>query len=252
MAVESDWWRSFFLGEWGRLQSEGMAAGRTAEEVDFLVDALALTPGDRVLDVPCGTGRIAIELGRRGFPAIGVDFNPEAIATGRRASGAADVPVELREGDMRELPWDGEFDAAVCFFGSFGYFEDEENRRFAAAVARALKPGGRWLIDTHVMESLMPVFQNRDWMPASDEPGAARILSERRFDLETRRIETTWTFVDGGRTGASSESSIRLYAYGELCELLRSVGFTRFEGLETLTGKPFDLGSRRLSLVAHR
>lgn len=48
----------------------------------------------------------------------------------------------------------------------------------------------------------------------------------------------------------SAHSSIRIYAYAELCELLRAAGFGSFQGLETMTGARFELGSRRLCLIA--
>lgn len=76
----------------------------------------------------------------------------------------------------------------------------------------------------------------------SQDPGRQR-------DIDRGRVDCEWTFIDDGNA-RSSKSSIRLYSYRELCELLREAGFTTFEALETVTGKPFKLGSQRLSVVA--
>jgi hypothetical protein len=150
--------------------------------------------------------------------------------------------------DMRDFAATSVFDAASCFFGSFGYFSDADNLRFAANVARALAPGGGFLIDTHVTESLFPLFQERRW---DYLPDGTRVLEESRYDLESRRVETTWTFLrESGPV--SSNVSIRLYGCGELCELLRAAGFREFTALESGTSAPFKLGARRLALVARK
>ena len=67
----------------------------TVQEVDFLVDALELRPGMRVLDAGCGPGRHALELARRGIAVVGVDASPDFVALARAAAG--DLPVEFRE-----------------------------------------------------------------------------------------------------------------------------------------------------------
>jgi hypothetical protein len=78
------------------------------------------------------------------------------------------------------------------------------------------------------------------------------VLEERRWNLETGRIEADWTFVDPQDGVQTAHSSIRVYTYAELCTLLRTAGFRRFQGLDTTTGAPFRLGSRRLCLIATR
>jgi SAM-dependent methyltransferase len=121
---------------------------------------------------------------------------------------------------MRDIPWSEEFDAAFCFGGSFGYFDDEGNRRHVASVSRSLKPEGRFLIDAHTLETLLPVFQERDWGHRGDD----LILQDRSFDHETTRVGAQWTIIHQGHTSQRS-SSMRIYTYRELCQLLAGVGF---------------------------
>ena len=114
----------------------------TTQEIDFLVEHLALRPGMRVLDAGCGPGRHALELARRDIHVTGVDLSPEFIALAREAAG--DLPVEFRECDVRALPYVNTFDAVLCLcqggFGLLGGGPDELDviRRFA----EALRPGG--------------------------------------------------------------------------------------------------------------
>ena len=246
------WWQAFFSGPWAELQAAGYPAERTRAEVDFIVSTLDLVPGQRVLDVPCGEGRHTIELATRGLRVSGADFNPGAIAVARQRAAAAGVAADFEPTDMRELRFSQPFDAVLCFFGSFGYFDDADNLRFATRAAASLREGGQFLIDTHVMESLAPIHSERGWSWSGEAGNSTRMLEERRWDLETGRIEADWTFVDPQAGIRTAHSSIRVYTYAELCTLLRTAGFRSFRGIETGTGVPFKLGSRRLCLIATR
>lgn len=84
----------------------------------------------------------------------------------------------------------------------------------------------------------------------SKEP-PLRVLEERRLDLESGRIESTWTFIGENET-VSRWTSLRLYSYRELQSLLKTAGFSRCQAFETGTKESFRLGSSRLSLVAAR
>jgi ubiquinone/menaquinone biosynthesis C-methylase UbiE len=249
MSSSSEWWESFFRGPWGDFKARGFPLHNTGAEVDFLVSALKLNAGDKVLDLACGTGRHSVELAARGMDVTGVDFNRTALDIAESAAKGSGVAPRFVERDMRELQGGELFDAAICFWTSFGYFEDEaDDLRVAQRVARALKPGGRFLIDVHVMETVFPRFQERRWSWFDDEH-PKRLLEEVSFDIDAGRVECEWTFLEDGKA-RSSTSSIRLYSYRELCALLREAGFATFEALETVTGKPFKLGSPRLSVVA--
>lgn len=115
----------------------------TVQEVDFLVDALALQPGMRALDAGCGPGRHALELARRGIAVVGVDTSPDFIALARAAVG--DLPAEFREADVRDLDYRDEFDAIICLCqGGFGLLGgDDRELDVVTRFAGALRPGGK-------------------------------------------------------------------------------------------------------------
>ena len=113
----------------------------TEQEVDFLVDVLELEPGMRVLDVGCGPGRHAHELGRRGFDVLGIDISQRVIDLAR-----ADAPkgVEFRRADARARHFDGGFDAAISLCqGAFGLVGPGADLDVLAGMHAALEPGGR-------------------------------------------------------------------------------------------------------------
>lgn len=244
-----DWWQSFFGAPWAKIQSGGYAPERTRTECDLIQRALDLAPGARVLDIPCGIGRHSIELARRGFEMTGVDFNPDHIAQARAQAAQDGVVAEFLTDDMREFVSNRPFDAAFCFFGSFGYFNDADDEKFARAVAANLGADGKFAIDAHLVETLAPIYRELDWHWAG-EPGASpRVLEERRWDMESGRIEVSWTIVE--ETGTqSSPASIRIYSYREFRDLLRRAGFEKVTVLDGNTGAPFKMGARRALLVA--
>ena len=240
MTCEPEWWQSFFLGPWASVHSD-IPAERTVREADAIERLLELETGAMVLDVPCGDGRLSVELALRGYRLTGVDITPEFLERARRAASERGVEVVLHERDMRDLSWQDEFDGAFCYWGSFGYFDDDGNAEFLRTAAAVLKPGGRFLLETHVMETLLPRYEKQGWRRYGD----TYLLEDRQFDPVRSRIETTWTFLGAGAP-SDEHSSIRIYTYRELAELLERAGFTSVEGFDALTEQPFEMGAPRL------
>jgi SAM-dependent methyltransferase len=143
----------------------------TEQEVSFLVGALGLVPGDRVLDVGCGPGRHALLLAKRGIVVHGVDISQRFVDL---ATGAAVDGATFERMDARHLPFEAEFDAAISLCqGAFGLAGHDSNGgpvgvldpdgAILDGMARAVRPGGRlavsafsayfqvrWLDDEHM------------------------------------------------------------------------------------------------------
>ena len=101
-----------------------------------LVALLAPQPGERILDVGCGTGHLTSEIARSGAEVLGTDSSAAMIAQARE--NFPGVPFETR--DVRELPYHTEFDA---IFSNAVLHWVQPPETAAAAMSRALKPGGR-------------------------------------------------------------------------------------------------------------
>lgn len=119
----SDWYLNFFTELPNEFWRSAMPTEVTQAEVDFIERHLGLEPDSRVVDVPCGSGRHALALASRGHHVTGVDISPEAIGYARRAATDAGLSMNLSVADMRDIPRDGRFDAAVCMGNSFGYLD---------------------------------------------------------------------------------------------------------------------------------
>lgn len=119
-----------------------MVAGLVMMVSEELVEALDLVPGERLLDVACGSGNAALAAARRSWGnVVGVDFVPALLERARERAALERLEVEFVEGDAAALPvGDGEFDVVTSVFGAMFAPEQEVA---AAELLRACKPGGR-------------------------------------------------------------------------------------------------------------
>ena len=108
---------------------------------DRVVDALALEPGMRVLDVAYGTGAVAIRAARAAADVVGIDISADQLDKARRAAITEGLSIQFDEGDAQELPYaNAEFDAVASSFGAV-FASDHE--RTAAELGRVCRRGGR-------------------------------------------------------------------------------------------------------------
>lgn len=244
------WNEEFFRTFWPRV-GPAVTAHRVetnaVEDVRSLLRLLQLRRGARILDVPCGYGRHAIELARRGFRVTGVDISSELLARARRAARANRVEAEFRRGDMRRLTYRGQFDAVLNLFTSFGYFGDAADLRVLERFRRALRPGG-WVV-LHLV--------NREWLVRNYQPrwqvrmGDYIVSQKRRMDFATGIHIADWEARQGRRVWCG-RTRMRLYACHELVRMAKQAGFSRVRFFGDLRGRPLTVDSRWLVLLARR
>lgn len=242
----AEWWEDLFVTGAYR-QLEEIAPERTAQQVDFALEALDVGLGDRLLDVACGIGRHSVPFAAAGLRVTGVDISPVYLA--RAAEQGAPHRAAFARGDMRALPVrSSAFDASVNLFTSFGYFEsDAEHQQTLNEIGRALKPGGRFLLDTAHHDGLIRRFRERDWTEIKD----GLLLEARRWDVRTGRLHAVWTFVRGGSTQAH-RVAIRIYTFPEMERMLRTAGLEVADIWGDWEGGPLTMDSWHMLVLAHR
>jgi ubiquinone/menaquinone biosynthesis C-methylase UbiE len=246
----ADWPIAFFDDDYLKLYSGRLTAERTRDEAAFIEAQLAPPPGARVLDLACGTGRHAIEMARRGYRVTGFDFSDrylEIAATNARSAGVA---VDWVRGDMRELEVERAFDAVYSYFTSFGYYSDDDNERVLGRIARALVPGGAFLIDVADRDWMLTHPQQRGWVQRED---GALVMEENTLDLVTSRVTNRQILIEpGAGSRVTKQYELRVYTCAELSALMRRAGLVPERALGGPDGAPYSSESRRLVLVARR
>lgn len=135
-AVKQVQQKTWAAGDFAVVASMGVIVG------ERLCEAVSVLPGERVLDVACGSGNAAIAAARRSWGGVvGIDFVPALLERGRERAGAEGLDVEFVEGDAESLPFeDGSFDVVLSTFGAM--FPPDQPR-MAAELLRVCRSGGR-------------------------------------------------------------------------------------------------------------
>jgi SAM-dependent methyltransferase len=220
--IPQDWYATAF----DAASAEMAWTERTGSEVDRALKMLRPEGGERILDLACGSGRHSIELARRGFSVVGADISADLIEIANRdAAAAPELEVSFVEGDLRELAFEAEFDLVLNLNdGAIGYFEtEEENHRTFEVISRALRPGGRNLVQLPNVLYARENLPQRSWIPSSTMVE----LVEHRWNKRDRYMEGIMIAARFGEVleGLDGiEFRQRLYTADELREIYAAVG----------------------------
>jgi SAM-dependent methyltransferase len=185
------------------------------EDVDFYV-AEAVRARGPVVELGVGTGRIAVPTALAGVPVIGVDSSAGMLEVAREFAASAGVELDLRLGDMRDPPVEGEFPLVTIPFRSLLHMQTDEDRRAALrAVHALLAPGGRLVFDVFTPGADDIADTHGRWLER--EPG---IWERADWDEETRTLVLRLRSAD-----AESEMSLAWLSVPEWRTLLEEEGF---------------------------
>ena len=237
--VDRDHWFEDLADHMGTAYDRYAHTKGTVQEVDHVVSVLGLTPGQRVLDVGCGTGRHAIELARRGIDVHGVDISQRFIDIARSRSSAA----TFERSDARSLPFDREFDAVICLCqGAFGMMTaDGDDGAVVASMARSLRSGGRLALSAFNAYFAVKYHDGAEFDAGT---GVSHETTEIRSESGTPRQVDLWT-------GCYTPRELRLLlgAYGLEVDSISSVEPGAYGAAPATTESPEFLAVARLAVA---
>jgi SAM-dependent methyltransferase len=225
----------------------GPLEGNAENEVDEIIDLLALQPGSAVEDLGCGRGRHAIPLARRGFAVTGVDLSEKMLGIARTRARKEGVAVEWVREDMRVFRRPGTFDLCLSLFTSFGYFNDEENQKVLDNVGMSLKEGGILLLDLRNAEKGLSRLEDGD---QTIEVPSGKLRMSIRFNHCTMRATAEHVLFRQDGIRISSTFDVRVYSIDELEAMLRIAGMRVKDIFGSLSGDPCTDESGRMVIVS--
>lgn len=226
---------------------------RAEREAWEIVRALDIRAGDRVLDCPCGFGRHTLVLAKAGFQAEGVDRSKPFLKHARARAAKEGLNGEFHEADIRALPdaLAGRFDAAFSAFTSFGFFDaDADNQQSLCELARAVKPGGRVLVElvNHlwVLQNMRP----KSWFRGE----GCLVLEDIAYDWKTDQIVNKREVrFDDGRVRSLPAFRVRAYRPADLLRMAGNAGLKVADFTGAYDGRAFEpFESPRMVLLAER
>lgn len=247
MDVKHEWYKDFFKNPFYNPASPA-AVAKAPMEVKFVLQQLRLKKGARLIDVCCGPARHSILLAQKGMNVTGYDYSSDYLKEAAVRAKRKRVHLNLVRGDMRELKFKAEFDAAINLFTSFGYFQKfSDDMKVLKGVARALKPGGLFMIDVVNGDFVRGKFRDRDWMRLNN---GSYHLEESVFTADKTGVFNTWTLIS--KTGKVSKKVFfcRLYGKRTLSAALSTAGLKPLKFWGNFYGDRLTGNTNRLIVLA--
>jgi 2-polyprenyl-3-methyl-5-hydroxy-6-metoxy-1,4-benzoquinol methylase len=216
-----NWW-AYFWRVLHRQSLRGIAQW-DRKVVRFIVHELGCTRGQTLLDLGCGSGEHTRMLAQKGVKCTGVEIAQSLVRHARTQARRARVQVDYRCVDMRRITYDEQFDFCILISGTFGFFSDRQNQSLVRRIERALKPGGKLLLD--IRNARVPRKGGRSWMKIHK----GYLLMVNSYDAEHKRECGDCVFFDASGnvnvlTRALRRAGNRLYILPEMKVMLRTAG----------------------------
>ncbi len=239
---ETPWYISFFSEDYLRIYAPFLPPEKSAWEAEAILNLLELPIGSAILDLCCGYGRHAIPLAQHGYHITGIDISEVFLRRARREANSQGIQAQWIQSDMRTIPFEQTFDAVINIFTSFGYLEnEEEDQRVLQQVARALKPGGLFLLETIQQPRVIRTHTPHGIIRYND---GLIVLEERRIDLLKSRNIVRISILEPDGPRREHLQSIRIYTLTELVRMLATVGLEVQSYFGSLDRSPLTMDSR--------
>ena len=143
--IKKEWFGEWFESPYYHILYKHRDHEEAKAFIDRLNDFFQWTLSDKILDLACGKGRHSIYLNKKGLDVVGLDLSTENVKASKAHENSR---LHFYVHDMREMFRSEEFDYILNLFTSFGYFDTQrENEQVICSGAKALKKGGRLLVD---------------------------------------------------------------------------------------------------------
>ncbi|WP_034550735.1 class I SAM-dependent DNA methyltransferase [Carnobacterium funditum] len=202
------------------------------ERWGHFVDQQLNNNGQKLLELACGTGALAVTLKKRGYNVTGLDLSPNMLSLANERALSAGVRLPLIEGNMLDLSEAGEFEAVTCFSDSICYMPNENAvLDVFKEVSKILSSDGTFLFDVHSTYQMDEIFPGYMYNDQSEEISFLwqSYSGEERYSIEH---DLTFFVYDKGINlyeRFDETHKERTYPLEAYCDMLGKAGFTSIE-----------------------
>lgn len=250
--LPSDWWKTIFSSLY--LKTDGDVVENdngTRQDIDLLVESLALEPHNKILDLCCGQGRHLLELARRGYAHLtGIDRSRYLIRLAKKRALQNSYHVKFSEGDARKIAVsDNYLDCVTIMGNSFGYFEKlDDDIKVLEEIKRVLVSQGKLALDLADGAWLRNNFEARSWEWIDEDQFVCR---ERSLSKDKTKLISREVIVHAEKGVIRDQFyAERLYDAEQITAFLQDLGFTDIfihQNKQGVSSRNQDLG-----MMAHR
>jgi len=251
----NDWWKTFFDDDYFRMWEQSLSEAQSMKQAADLWSMLDLTSGCRILDAPCGWGRLCHPLALMGATVLGVDQSEAMLAMAERNRGELfSERLRYLRHDLRTPLAEGGFDVACNIFTSFGYGTEEEDLAIFRTLRGAVRPGGQVVVETSHRD-LMCVLMAHGAKTSKRLQDGTLFLDESEFDPIAGVMRLNW-YWSGPKGSGEKHAEWRCYTPTQIVGLLQQAGLRFTAAYKGLSKTPYSAeraeAGARLAVVAVR
>lgn len=241
--INNDYFSGYYKEIWRQIFPEKT----TIAETEYIIDEGDLQKGSKVLDIMCGYGRHALELGRKGMNVFAVDNLIEYCNEINEKAAIEKLDIKSICADILELKLKSNFDAVICMGNSLQFFNEADTIKLLSTISSHLKPGGKFIINSwSLSEIVMKQFKEKSWNRFND----LLLLVESKFLLRPARVETTSIIITNSGEREEKQAIDYIFSIAEIECMLNKTGFQLKEIYSIPGKKVFSPGDPRAYIVA--
>lgn len=241
------------------LNPDTEAASRKPATIDrsvkWLMETLGLKAGASVLDLGCGPGLYASRFARAGLQVTGLDYSHRSIAYAQSFASENKLDIQYRYQNYLELNDEDQYEAAFLIYGDFCPLNPEQRVMLLRNVQRALKPGGKFVLDVTTRKHRQRYGNQKRWYATESgfwKPGPHLVLEE-GFDYPEQSIWLDqFTVIEADGKLSVYRNWFQDYTPESILAELSQAGFSVERLRGDLTGIPYTPESEWIGLVTSR
>lgn len=237
----------FFNSSYKHAWKNLIPSGLTEVEADFIIEVCGLKSGDHVLDLMCGYGRHALELGRRGIQVTAIDNLQDYVDEISLQASKENLPVTAFCGNALSFESPSNFDAVICMGNSFAFFDRENAVSLLKRIGKHFHSDASLMINSWMIaEIAIKYFREHDWHYA----GAYKCVLDYRYRFHPSRIESEQTIISPEGSVEVLKGVDYIFSLNEMQEMLTEAGLQISGLFGSPRKKPFSLGDNRIYITA--